>query len=168
MFFELKEIELRNYLPNEVDLHGINTDQLSIMSKDKADTEEYLKSRDSQSNLDVKVTTLTGTNIEEFDLAFTSAFRRHNSIIGITLDYLLSTDEVRSYNVSCNSCEKKLKFCDSLRGQAFNDDSETIYNLLVQYVGTSGTGINTVCFHTRPKNGCKCYLELKGHFKTEA
>ena len=31
MFFELKEIELRNYLPNEVDLHGINTDQLSIM-----------------------------------------------------------------------------------------------------------------------------------------
>ena len=54
-----------------------------------------------------------------------------------------------------------------MRGQAFNYDSETLYNLLVQYVGTSGTVRNTVSLHTRSKNGHKCYLDIKGHFKTE-
>ena len=57
--------------------------------------------------------------------------------------------------------------CASLRGQASNDDSETLCNLLVQYFGTSVTGSNTVYRHTRSKNGRKCYLELKLNFKTE-
>ena len=55
-----------------------------------------------------------------------------------------------------------------MRGQAFNYDSETLYNLLVQYVGTSGTVRNTVFCHNSSKNGRKCYLELKENFKTEA
>ena len=40
--------------------------------------------------------------------------------------------------------------------------------MLVQYVGKSGTGNKTVSRHTRPKNMRKCYLELKGHLRTES
>ena len=63
---------------------------------------------------------------------------------------------------------RKSFFCASLQGQAVIDYSETLYNFLVQYVGTSRTGINVVSRHTRLKNGRKCYLELKVHFKTES
>ena len=54
-------------------------------------------------------------------------------------------------------------FCDGLQGQAFNDNAETIYDLLVQYVGISGTGSNTVYRYSRSNNQRKCYLDLKVH-----
>ena len=37
MFFEIKDRELCNALPDEVDLHGINADQLIIMRKNRSD-----------------------------------------------------------------------------------------------------------------------------------
>ena len=50
--------------------------------------------RESQSHPDMKVPMLTGTNAEEFDLAFTAAVRRQNALIVIPLDYLLRTDAI--------------------------------------------------------------------------
>ena len=38
MFFELKNRELCNDFPDELSLHGINADQISIMRKNRADT----------------------------------------------------------------------------------------------------------------------------------
>ena len=110
---------------------------------------------------------LTGKTFEEFDLAYTDVFRRQNALIAIPFDYLLRIDAVGNYDADWNSCEKKLNFCVNLQGKAFNDDAETLYNLLVQYVGTYGTGNNTLSCHTRSKNGRKYYPEIKGHFKTE-
>ena len=79
----------------------------------------------------MKVPTLTGTNFEEFGLAFTNTVRRNNVLIVIPLDYLLRIDAVGNYYAVWNSCEEKLKFCANLRVQAFNDDVETFYNILV-------------------------------------
>ena len=115
----------------------------------------------------MKVPTLTGMNFEEFDLAFTAAVRKHNALSGIPLYYLLIPDVVENYDATWNSHELKLKFFANLQGQAFNDNAETFKNILVQYDSTYGTGSNTLYRHTRSKNGHKCYLELKGHFKTE-
>ena len=75
---------------------------------------------------------------------------------------------VGNYDVVWNSCEEKIIFCANLRRQAFNDDIETLYNVLVQYIGTSGTGSDIVSIHTRSNSGRKCYLEPKINFKTEA
>ena len=115
----------------------------------------------------MKVPTLTGTNFEEFDLAFTSAVRRQNYLIGITLYYLLRPYVVGNYNAAYNYREEKLKFCANLQGQAFNDDTETLYNLLVQYVSTYETASSTVYRHTRSNTVHKCYLEIQGNLKTE-
>ena len=73
-----------------------------------------------------------------------------------------------NYNVAWNSCEENLKFCARLQGYAFKYDTETLYNIIVQYVGTSGIGSNTVSHHNRSKNGRNCYIEVKVHFKTES
>ena len=49
------------------------------------------------------------------------------------------------------------------------DDTETLYNLLVQYIGTDkGPGTNIITRHKRVKDGRACFLELKQHFNTEA
>ena len=126
MLFKLKDRELCNSLPNELALRVINADQLSIMRKNRADAKEYLNMRESQSHPDLKVPMLTGTNVEEFDLAFTASVRRQNALIGIPLDYLLRTDAIGNYDADWNSREEDLKFCANLQGQAFNDDAETL------------------------------------------
>ena len=116
----------------------------------------------------MKLPTLTGTNVEEFYLAFTAAFRIHSDLIGIPLDYFLRPDAVRKYNLAWNTRQEKIKFCAKLQVQDFNDDTETLYNLLFKYVSKSETGGNTVSRHTSLNNVCTCYLELKGDFKTKA
>ena len=115
----------------------------------------------------MKVPTLTGTNFEEYGLAFTATVRRKNDLIKIPLDYFIGSDAVVNYDAAWNYREEKLKFCANLRGKSFNDGTETLYNILVQYFGTSGTGRNNVSCHTMSKNGHMCYFGLKGHFKTE-
>ena len=100
----------------------------------------------------MKVPTITGTNIEEFDMDFTAKVRSQNNITGISLDYLLRKDTIVNYNAAYNSWEENLKFCDNLQGKDFNYDAETLYNILVQYFGTSGTGSNNVSRHTSLKN----------------
>ena len=108
------------------------------------------------------------TNFEEFYLDFTATVMRQNYFIGIPFYYLLRTDAFVNYNVDWNSHEEKLNFCANLWGQAFNDDAETIYNIVVQYVHTYETGGNTVSCHTKSNNRQTCYIELKLNFKTEA
>ena len=100
MFFEIKNRELCNDFPDEIDLHGISTDQLSIMRKNRDYTREYLKRRDNQSHPDMKVPTLTGINFEEFDLSFTAADRIKNTLTVIPLDNLFRTDLVGNYNLA--------------------------------------------------------------------
>ena len=114
----------------------------------------------------MKVHMLTGTNCEEFYLAFTAAVRRQNALIGIPFDCLLIPDAVGNYNAAWNYCEKYIICFARFQGQSFNYYSETLYKLLVQYVGTSGTGSNTVLRHTRLKNGRNLYLEINVNFKT--
>ena len=48
--------------------------------------QKNLRRRENQSCYDMKVPMITGTNFEDFDLAFAAAVRRHNSLIEIPLD----------------------------------------------------------------------------------
>ena len=133
-----------NALTDDLALRGINTYHIIITSKSRADAREYLKRIYNHYHPDMKVPTLRGTNVEEFDLSFTATSRINNNSIGIPLDYILRPDAVGNYNMAWNYHDEKLKFCANLRRQDFNDDAETLYNLLVQYIGTSRTGINPV------------------------
>ena len=59
-----------------------------------------------------------------------------------------------------------MKICAAFQGQIFKEDSGALYDLLVQHVGATGTGFNIISRHKYSKNRRKCYLELKGYFKT--
>ena len=102
MSFEIKDRELCNYLPDELDLRGINADQISIVMNNRNEAREYLKRRERQSHPDMKVPMLTGANFKEFDLAFIVTVRRKNALIVILLDYLFRPYEVGNYDAAWN------------------------------------------------------------------
>ena len=74
MYFQLKEREFCNALPDEVSLHGINADNLNIMRKNRSDAKGYLNRRENQSQHDMKVSMLKCINFEEIR----SSFYRHS------------------------------------------------------------------------------------------
>ena len=113
-------------MPYGLAICGINAEHLSIMRKNRDDSKEHLKKIEKHSHPDIKSPTLRGATFEEFDLAFTAAVRRQNSLIGIPLDCILGPDAVGNYNGAWNFREEKIKFCARLRGQAFNDNAETV------------------------------------------
>lgn len=124
--------------------------------------------RNNQSPPDMVVPKLSATNFEDFNLAFSGAARRQIGIAGIPFDYLLREDDIGNYAVNWPTREERIKMYIALTGQIFNEDSESLYNLLVQYVGTTGAGSNIITRHKNSKNGRKCYVELKNHFMTES
>ena len=93
ILFELKDRELCASLPDEHVLEGITLDQLRIMRSNRNKAMEMIEIRKNQSYPDMVVPTLTSTNFEEFDLAFTGAARRQFGLAGISLDYLLRQED---------------------------------------------------------------------------
>ena len=168
ILFELKDRELCGALPDMAFLQTIDGAQLSLMRSNRNKAIEIAELRNNQSHPEMVVPKLTTANFEDFSLAFTGAVRRLIGVVGIPLDYLLRENEIGDYDGNWENREEKLKNCISYTGQKFKEDSETLYGLLVQYVGTSGTGSNIIARYKHSKNGRKCFMELKRHFQTES
>ena len=168
--FELRDRNICDALPGAAILGALNNAQLNLMRRNRAEAIEHQKRRDNLTHHAMDVPTLKENNYEEFELAFKAAVRRQDSMHGsISLDYLLRDNDVGNYNALWANRAEKLSNCVTLRGQAFATDNETLYNLLVQYVGIDkGSGSNIVTRHKRNKDGRACYIELKSHYKTDA
>ena len=170
ILFELKDRSICNALPSAANLMAITMAQINIMRRQRAEAKEHQERRDNIAHHKMEVPELKSDNFEEFELAFAAAVRRQDSMHGsIPLDYLLRDNATGNYNAAWPTREEKLANCIQFAGLAFRNDNETLYNLLVQHVGTEkGPGCNIIIRYKRTKNGRQCYLELKAHFKTEA
>ena len=58
--------------------------------------------------------------------------------------------------------------CARLNGPNFGRDSNALYSLYVQYVGTVCPGSNIVNRHTRSRNGYTCHQDIENHFRNDA
>lgn len=168
LLFELKDRERCGALPNLQMLQGLNAAQLAIMRTYRAQAKE-LKDRKEKSNLqDIDIPKFTGTNHEEFSIKFRELISRTESIHGGTsLLYLLRVHD-GVYDAPYETREDKLCACLRLNGPDFKRDSETLYSLYVQYIGTEGHGSNIVNKFQRSKNGYKCHHEFETHFKNDS
>ena len=155
ILFELQDRAICNALPAQADLMAINNAQIGIMRRQRADAKQHQDRRDTVTHHKMEVPPLKEDNYEDFELAFSAAVRRQDSMHGsISLDYTLRELEHGNYNAPWPTREDKLHNCVEFVGQAFREDNETLYNLLVQYVGTDkGPGSNIVTRHKRSKNG---------------
>ena len=99
---------------------------------------------------------------------FTSVVGRQYSLAGIFLNYLLRDQEVGNYKANWPTCEEKKRFCIKLNRSRYKSDTESLYSLLVEHIGTTGCGSNLVLKHKYFKDGRRYYMELKLHFHNEA
>ena len=165
LLYELKDRELCGALPDHVTLSAIDAAQLALLRNQRNIGLDAEKMRRDVSLPDMEVPKLTNSNFDDFNTAFVAVVSRQTSRAGIALDYLLREDEVGNYNAVYSSREEKLKACMELHGTIFREDSEAVYSLLVQHVGTTGTGSNIVRKYQTSKNGRSCYTEIKNHFQ---
>ena len=101
-------------------------------------------------------------------MSLQGASRRQVGLSGIPLDYLLRLNNAGKYDTVWNSREEKIKNCVIFVGKLYKDDTESLYTLLVQHIGTSGNGSNIISKHKNSTNGRRYYLDLKGHFMTDS
>ena len=99
----------------------------------------------------MKVSKLTAQTFEYWNTSFSSMVSRQNSLAGISLDYLLREEELGKYKANWPTREEKLKHCIVLRGSRYKSDTESLYSLLVEHIGTSGCGSNLVIKNKRWK-----------------
>ena len=90
---------------------------------------------------------LTSNNFEGVDLAFQGAARMKIFLSGILLDYLLLPNDAGKYDSVYSSRKEELNSFVIFVGQSYKADSEILWTLLVQHVGTSGPVSNIIAKH---------------------
>ena len=168
ILFELKDRDMCDALPNATVLRGLDTNQLSSMIKFRRRALIDQSLRKDISLPDIKVPKLTAQTFDVWNTSFTSVVGRQHSHTGISLNYLLRDEEVGNYKANRPVREEKLRFCIKLISSSYKSDTEALYSLLVQHIGTTGCGSNLVIKHKRFKDSRRCYMELKSHFHNEA
>ena len=165
LLFELRDRDKCNALPSAPILDNIDDAQLTVMKNNRRTALGIETMRKSQNLPDMAVPKLTSSNFETFNTAFSSAVRRQMSLAGVSLSYLLRDHDVGNYEALWLTREEKLQNCLKFEGPLFQDDTETLYTLLVQHIGTTGVGSNIVIKYKVTKDGRACYVELKRHFQ---
>ena len=168
VLFELKDRDACDALPDEAMLNALDMSQLSSMRKLRRQAIVNQSLRKEVTLPDMKVPKLTAQTFDDWNTSFSTVVGRQNSLAGISLNYLLREVEVGNYNANWPTREEKLKFCIKLHGSRYKSDTEALYSLLVEHIGTVGCGSNLIIKHKRFKEGRRCYLELKSHFHNQA
>jgi hypothetical protein len=170
--FELKDRALCNATPGAGMLAAIDAAQVRDLTHYCSLAKEDATNRDTvtASLMDLTIPVLTSKNYDDWETQFSQLVSRKNSTAGpgISLDYLLRLQEVGTYIAVYEGRAERLKNCMVFTGSIFKTDREALFSLLVQYVGTTGIGSSTVNSHKNTKNGRKCFLDLRSHFKNDS
>ena len=167
ILFELKDRERCDALPNLEMLSNIDLLQLTVMRSQRA-LAIHDSVQDRLATLPVMaIPKLTDSNYDAFNTAFVALIARTMGISGTTLDYLTRTEN-GNFDSVWDSRRTKLKACTMLTGPRFKRDSEALYSLFVQHVGTEGHGSNIVKQFKTTKNGYRCYHAFEAHFKNDS
>lgn len=168
ILFELKDRQRCGVLPNADMINAITMEQLIILRQTRSTAIEF-KSRRSTSTQASTITIpkLTEDNYDQFHAAFTNLASRTIGINELPLDYLLRTI-VGNYNSQYPSREAKLKACIVLRGDNFRTDSEHLYSMLNQHIGTTGVGSTFIHKYHISRNGYNCFRDIDNHFNSHS
>ena len=110
---------------------------------------------------------LTTSNYEAFITAFQSLASRTKGAGGVTLDYLMRTQN-GNYESPWVSRDERLKNCCRLNGPRFMRDREVLYSFFVEHVASKGIGSDVVNRYKLTKDGYFCYHAFQAHFRSES
>ena len=155
-------------LPTMSILHNIYSFQIILMSKMCRSSLTTQKSKWDATLPNTEVPQLNPTTFEYWNTAFAGEVGRQTSLSVISLCYLLCSNSVGCCNLGCPTREGKLCNCVSLTRQRIKTDSDSLYSLLVQYIGTVGCISNILNNYNRSNNIRTCCLEIKSHYQNYA
>ena len=167
VLFELKDRQLCDALPTATMLAALDAEQVSQLRNQR---NQYIQDQSQESDnplSSMDIPKLTTSNYESFITAFQSLASRTKGASGVTLDYLMRTQN-GNYETPWVSRDERLKNCCRLNGPRFVRDREVLYSLFVEYVGSDGIGSDIVNRFKQTKNGYACYHAFQAHFRSES
>ena len=170
LHFEIRDRYCCNALPNRAYLENLDAVQIAVLRMQRSAALERIQvHKDKAGTLpEMVIPKLTTTNYDEFHTAFVTLLERIIGAYEIPLSYLFRLEPPGNFEDRYESQEARLYNCLPMRGNLFQSDSETLYALFVQHIGTTGTGSTTVNNHQLTRNGRQCYLELNNHFRNRS
>ena len=159
--FDLQDRASCNALPDAAMINAIDAAQLEILRANRSES----NSKDDVSNLpDINIPKFTISNYEDFMEKFEALVSRTKGNHGVSIDYLLRTDEQGDYDAVWTDRNDKLRHCLSFTGTKSKEDSKILYQMYLNAIGTNGNGSNLVIKHQQNKNGRLLHIDFKTHF----
>ena len=170
ILFELNDRAMCGALPTLATLNGITMDHVNSLRQARSEEKAQLKrSKDNALTDNMSIPKFKSDNYDEFMTAFSSLVARKYGANDIPLDYLLRENEApANYNAAFANRNDKIKNCILLTGDRFRIDSETLYSLYVEHIGTTGHGSNTVNRFKQSRNGFLCHRAFLEHYANRA
>lgn len=164
ILFELRDRQRCNALPDLAMLQAITAADLRVLRRERSASMRLSKHKKNDSNTTMDIPQFKGNNFDEFMTAFKTLVSRHTGANELPLDYLMRDNVQGNYNAAYASREQKLKTCVTLNGDNFRSDSELLYSLYVEHIGTTGIGSSTVNKFKSSKNGYSCHRDFVQHY----
>ena len=168
MAFELRDRQKCDALPDQPTINAITTADMSVLRRERSAALRYMVNRKDTTPATMDVPEFKGTNFDAFMTAFKTLAARQIGANELPLDYLMREHPAGDYNAAYSTRENKLKACILFQGNNFKSDSEALYSLYVEHIGTQGIGSSTINKHKRSKNGYKCHLDFCQHYANKS
>ena len=162
MRFELQNRFYCDALPTDVELAAIDNVAINLMKTQMIEFRTAQTHRENSNKPTMEVQKLKSTNWYEFKKDVVEALGRVYGVNGVPLTYLVRDDDAGDYNAQYVTIMHRLTACSRLTGPNYAKDNETLYTLLVQYVGDS-TGMNTIEAFESTRDGRGCWKALLTH-----
>jgi hypothetical protein len=162
--FTLVDRNRCNALYNAVGIGSIDQAALTLMKTYRSQALQAQKNEDSTSLPEIAIPTFTTTdNYDDFMSKFLTVVSHTKGFHGVSIDYIVR--EVDGNFDDFHATRKlKLQACLSCHFPKFNEDSQTLYGLYLQYIGTTGHGANIVKRFQQHKQGYQLHFAFIHHF----
>jgi hypothetical protein len=155
--FTLVDRNRCNALYDAIGIASIDQAELTLMKTYRSQALQDQKNEDSTSLPEIAIPTFTTDNYDDFMSKFLTVVSCTKGVHGVSIDYIVH--EVDGNFDDFHATRKlKLQACLSRHGPKFNEDSQTLYGLYLQYIGTTGHGANIVKRFQQHKQGYQLHL----------
>ena len=136
---------------------------LTLMKNYRSQALQDKRNDDSANLPKIDVPALTTVNYDDFMSKFLTVVSHTKGVHGVSIDYVIRDTDENFDDLHANR-KLKLRGCLSRRGPKFQEDSQTLFGLYLQYIGTTGNGANIVKQFQPRKQGYQLHLSFSNHF----
>ena len=166
VLFELHDRRQCNAVPTAADLGAIDQVVLRSLRTSRQEALNDAKARESQSLPDMVVAKLNSTNWREFRLNVEESLSRIYGHNRIPLTYVIRAGVPGNYMDAFDTRIARLVACTIHIGDAYVHDNQTVYSLLVQYIGTYREAKAILDKFKRTKLGRAAWIDLRSLYES--